>query len=213
MIFRPKSFIILDLIKTNGSIVPIPSYAHYIAIDKQGFIKTYEEEPKSEKDIESKGGALPFYRSQPRKECLSTITKVQDCSWMADVLFMLNNGVDRDAIEARVPNSAYLTDAADYIIKHQPKPEMDGEAEQLLRTLLSSYKLHEITMMLPDWATYVAIDENGNMHAHSQEPLLNFSNQCWDSPKCELIGSIIGYRVDTNTFDWTKSKQKLRKSK
>ena len=195
-----------------GSIIPIPSYASYIAIDKQGFIKAYEEEPKSDKDIESKGGALPFYRSQARKECLSTVTKVQDCSWMTDVLFMLNNGVEWDAIEARVPNSAYLTDAADYI-KHQPKPKMDSEAEQLLRMLLTSYKPHQITMMLPDWATYIAIDESGEMYAHSQEPLRDMQDQCWSSPKCELIGSILGYRVDTNTFDWTKSKQKLRKSK
>lgn len=196
-----------------GSIVPIPSYAQYIAIDKQGFIKAYEEEPKSEKDIESKGGALPFYRSQPRKECLSTVTKVQDCSWMTDVLFMLNNCVKWDAIEARVPNSAYLIDAADYIIKHQPKPEMDTEAEQLLRTLLTSYKPHQITMMLPDWATYVAIDENGKMYAHIQEPLRDMQGQCWSSPKSELIGSIIGYRVNSNMFDWTESKQKLVKSK
>lgn len=196
-----------------GIVVPIPSYARYIAIDKQGFIKAYEEEPKSEKDIESKGGALPFYRSQPRKECLSTVTKVQDCSWMTDVLFMLNNGVEWDAIEARVPNSAYLTDAADYIIKHQPSPKMDSEAEQLLRTLLTSYKPHQITMMLPDWATYVAIDENGKMYAHSQEPLRDMQEQCWSSPKSELIGSIIGYRADSNIFDWTESKQKLRKTK
>lgn len=196
-----------------GSIVPIPSYAHYIAIDKQGFIKAYEEEPKSEKDIESKGGALPFYRSQARKECLSTVTKVQDCSWMTDVLFMLEHNVDRDDIEARVPNSAYLTDAANYIIKHQPKPEMDGEMEQLLRTLLTSYKPHEITIMLPDWATYVAIDENGKMHAHSQEPLLDMQSQCWSSPRSEFIGHILNYRINSNMFDWTKSKQKLKKTK
>ena len=31
--------------------------------------------------------------------------------------------------------------------------------------------------------------------------------------KSELIGSIIGYRVNSNMFDWTKSKQKLRKEK
>lgn len=195
-----------------GIVVPIPSYAEYIAIDKQGFIKAYEEEPKSEKDIESKGGALPFYRSQPRKECLSTVTKVQDCSWMTDVLFMLNNGVEWDAIEARIPNSAYLTDA-DYIIKHQPSPKMDSKLEQLLRTLLTSYKPHQIMMMIPDWATYIAIDESGEMYAHSQEPLRDMQEQCWSSPKSELIGSIIGYRVNSNMFDWTKSKQKLRKTK
>ena len=71
-----------------GSIIPAPSDAEYIAIYRRGYVKVYEEEPKSEQDIESKGDALPFYRSQARKECLSTVAKVQDCSWMADVLLL-----------------------------------------------------------------------------------------------------------------------------
>ena len=196
-----------------GSIIPAPSDAEYIAIDRRGYVKVYEEEPKSEQDIESKGKALPFYRSQARKECLSTVVKVRDCLWMTDVLLMLNHNVDKDAIEARIPNSAYLTDAVDYIIKHQPSPKMDDDTEQFLRTLLTSYKPYQILILLPEWATYVATDENGEMYAHISEPNLNIQTRSWDSNKCEYIASILGYHVDSNTFDWTKSKQKLEKSK
>ena len=188
-----------------GSIIPAPSDAEYIAIDRRGYVKVYEEEPKSEQDIESKGDALPFYRSQAREECLSTVAKVQDCSWMADVLLLLHHRcMDVDGIEALVPDWAYNTDTVDYILKHQPNPRLSEDLEQCLWMLLEPDPDH-ITGPIPawaEWARYIATNKNGDICVFSEEPKAYKDEGVWRLDAIETgQARKVGYTINTDGWD------------
>lgn len=191
-----------------GHTIQVPSWAKWMAIDKEGFLWVYRLKPVLRRAARYRASGeeekVLTHRFQPNAQWQDSLCPVMDCQWMIDVVraYQFNNGVSEETIRAIVGRHRINQEEYQHFAEHAA-PLLDEDGLEFLQECLHPDKTVLGFLKVPYWAEWLCISSNGTIAVFDKEPKL--LNGLWiaANERIEYVGTVENYD------DWAKSKTKL----
>lgn len=192
-----------------GHTIQVPSWAKWMAIDKEGFLWAYRLKPYIQKRasrFRSSGEEekVLTYRFNSNPQWQDSLCPVMDCQWMIDVLraYQFNNGVSEETIRAIIGKHRISQEEYQHFFEHT-QSLLDDDGIEFLQECLHPDKTVLGFLKVPYWAEWLCISSNGTIAVFDKEPKL--LNGLWiaANERIEYVGTVESHD------NWAKSKTRL----